>query len=699
MKKIILSLFFGFQIIASVAQQAPPQGINYQAVVYAPTGNQQAGVNSAGQQPANTQQVAVTFTLEEGFNGPVIYEETHSDTTDQYGLLNSVIGTGTPTGNSPGLFNQIDWSLGDPYLRVSISLTQYSTTVTSYQKLWSVPYALFAGQANTANSANTSAYADSSNYANTAGNGIIGVIDNGNGTLTFNYYDGSSYTTGPLTGVGNLGAANEWKLSGNAGTDPNVDFIGTTDSTDWVIRTDSLERVRVTSTGRVGIGTNNPVSDFQVKGTETIETTGTNNVTYQIIDDNLSTRYSERLNYDSTNSQLDINLISPDSLGEISVRYFRNTVSTAPKYFAFFRGNGLFDLSAKIGVDGQSSYFQNHGGNFGIGTSNPSRALTVESSGPPVKLKSTANGCYMELFTPAHTGGVSRAGWIGYASAVSPTLTIWNQTNGRMAFGTNDLERMSIDVNGNVGINTINPTEKLEIENGGIRINGFYGVGFTDQPYGNSTPNGNEGAKIYFDNTIFADPNRDYLVLEKKDGSSVNPDGGILFANRGNDGIRTPSMIVDGFGKVGIGTLTPPHKLSVLDGSIFSYNSSQNAATEIIPGGIELFRAPSISGYIDFKNLETEDFDFRVYNDSDFDGGNGSLVTRSLADNNIMVIQKNGNVGLNISAPQRTLHVNSVMRLEPIPTAPSSPAKGDMYFDSTLNKLRVYDGTTWQNCW
>ena len=58
----------------------------------------------------------------------------------------------------------------------------------------------------------------------------------------------------------------------------------------------------------------------------------------------------------------------------------------------------------------------------------------------------------------------------------------------------------------------------------------------------------------------------------------------------------------------------------------------------------------------------------------------------------------NGGLGIAIQ-PQRALHVNDVMRLEPRSTAPTSPGKGDMYFDDTINKLRVYDGTTWQNCW
>jgi len=45
-----------------------------------------------------------------------------------------------------------------------------------------------------------------------------------------------------------------------------------------------------------------------------------------------------------------------------------------------------------------------------------------------------------------------------------------------------------------------------------------------------------------------------------------------------------------------------------------------------------------------------------------------------------------------------TLHVEEVMKLKPV-SAPSNPEKGSIYFDDTTNKLRVYDGSTWQDCW
>ncbi len=142
MKKLVILIVFINVFHIGISQQAPPQGINYQAMVYVPYGNQLVGVNSAGQIPANTNQVLVKFTLEEGNNGPVIYEETHVDTTDQYGLLNSVIGTGTPTSNSPGLFKMnpktifIRKNLGELVYFHLFFLTKMSLEVRKPFTLW-----------------------------------------------------------------------------------------------------------------------------------------------------------------------------------------------------------------------------------------------------------------------------------------------------------------------------------------------------------------------------------------------------------------------------------------------------------------------------------------------------------------------------------------------------------------------------------
>jgi len=57
------------------------------------------------------------------------------------------------------------------------------------------------------------------------------------------------------------------------------------------------------------------------------------------------------------------------------------------------------------------------------------------------------------------------------------------------------------------------------------------------------------------------------------------------------------------------------------------------------------------------------------------------------------------NIGINVENPQRNLHIKDAIRLEPRNTPLNNPTKGDIYFDGSLNKLRVYDGTTWQNCW
>ncbi|MFN8309570.1 MAG: hypothetical protein U0T73_06355 [Chitinophagales bacterium] len=68
-----------------------------------------------------------------------------------------------------------------------------------------------------------------------------------------------------------------WKLRGNAGTNPAINFVGTTDARDLVFRTTNTERMRVLATGPVGVGYNAPTAQLDVasiNGWDVVNTAG-----------------------------------------------------------------------------------------------------------------------------------------------------------------------------------------------------------------------------------------------------------------------------------------------------------------------------------------------------------------------------------------------------------------------------------------
>ncbi|MFN5844614.1 MAG: hypothetical protein ACK46O_02770, partial [Flavobacteriia bacterium] len=161
------------------------------------------------------------------------------------------------------------------------------------------------------------------------------------------------------------------------------------------------------------------------------------------------------------------------------------------------------------------------------------------------------------------------------------------------------------------------------------------------------------------------------------------------FAQPCNDGIQNGSetgidcggTCLTTAGKVGIGTISPNGHLTVRGGIGNSIDSSH------------------ILVYNKFYGVGSPQLKLYSTGNTTSDSYGIQALKAGVGSGNLSINEAGGNVGIGTATPARTLHVNSVMRLEPIPTAPTSPAKGDMYFDSTLNKLRVYDGTTWQNCW
>lgn len=60
------------------------------------------------------------------------------------------------------------------------------------------------------------------------------------------------------------GFAQNWLLTGNAGTNPPTNFLGTTDNQRLVFKTDTIERMTILANGKVGIGTSSPQSLLHV---------------------------------------------------------------------------------------------------------------------------------------------------------------------------------------------------------------------------------------------------------------------------------------------------------------------------------------------------------------------------------------------------------------------------------------------------
>lgn len=61
-------------------------------------------------------------------------------------------------------------------------------------------------------------------------------------------------TTGGTLLTQSAGLSSAWLTSGNVGTNPTTNFLGTTDNTDLVFRTNNAEQLRLSSVGSVGLG-------------------------------------------------------------------------------------------------------------------------------------------------------------------------------------------------------------------------------------------------------------------------------------------------------------------------------------------------------------------------------------------------------------------------------------------------------------
>jgi hypothetical protein len=228
-----------------------------------------------------------------------------------------------------------------------------------------------------------------------------------------------------------------WALLGNAGTNPSVNYIGTSDNQPLVVRTNAVERLRVFTSGNVGIGS--PTDDASALLNLTSTTKG-------VLFPRMT--QAQRLAIGSPTDGL-------------LVYQSDNTPGSPQGFYGRIFGQWValpgWSLTGNAGTDPTNNYLgTNDARDLSLRTNSTPRLLLKEGTLNLQLIHTNANMGRLELKQSSTTG--YRIGTL-FGTANVDSLTL----------GVNGGTGISINATNRVGIGTLTPNERLEVS-GNVRF-------------------------------------------------------------------------------------------------------------------------------------------------------------------------------------------------------------------------------------
>ena len=419
------------------------------------------------------------------------------------------------------------------------------------------------------------------------------------------------------------------------------------------------EHLRITNTGNVGIGTDNPQDPLEIKGSANIalrltDTTGgcsrieytegttSSKLTIEADPFNASTP-DTKINFEIDGSEK-MRIISTGNVG-IGTSYPNAKLDvrgTSDSPSLTFNGSGqaiVGDSASQLAIGRVSSnpfslYLQGRasnngvrnislapvGGNVGIGTSSPSALLHLAANAPYITFEDKDNNQDWQLQATA-----------GFA--------LRNQT-------TNS-ELLRVNANGNVGIGVDEPQAKLHVKGNSdtkIRLENTNGGRTTfdpDEAGIDLTANGMNNTNKYTPSINFGSTDGDLTTTNPKFGAAINANSAQLYdadttggmdinfwtspSSPGTDHGLVQRMTISSSGNVGIGVTDPQAKLAV-NGNITS-NGVAVALTSDLTPKVAVYKAASGSTQnIDATTDTLLDISTASISDTNFSNTSGAIT-------------------------------------------------------------------------